>query len=130
MFWRIAWRSLAQRKSSVALTTAALGLSILVLVGIEHLRHNARATFARTVAGTDLIVGARTGDVNLLLYSIFRLGTASNNVSWRSYQEIAALPDVAWTIPLSLGDSHKGYKVLGTNRDYFAHYRYGPNRQL
>jgi putative ABC transport system permease protein len=125
MFWKIAWHSLAQRKTSVLLTVAALTVSVLVLVGIEHLRQNAKSGFARTVAGTDLIVGARTGDMNLLLYAVFRIGNASNNIRWRSYQEIAALPDVAWTIPLSLGDSHKGYKVLATNGDYFTHFRYG-----
>lgn len=130
MFWKIAWCSLAQRKTSVWLTIAALTVSVLVLVGIEHLRQNAKSGFARTVSGTDLIVGARTGDINLLLYAVFRLGNASNNVSWRSYQEIAALPDVAWTIPLSLGDSHKGYKVLATNDDYFAHFRYGTSQPL
>lgn len=130
MFWQVAWRSLAQRKASVLLTVAALTVSVLVLVGIEHLRQNARTGFARTVAGTDLIVGARTGDINLLLYAVFRLGNASNNIAWRSYQEISALPDVAWTIPLSLGDSHRGYKVLATNQDYFTRFRYGADQPL
>lgn len=130
MFWRIAGQSLLQRKASVALTVGALTLSIVVLVGIEHLRQNARAGFARTVTGVDLIVGARTGDINLLLYSVFRLGNASNNIRWGSYREITASPDVAWTIPLALGDSHKGYKVLGTNGDYFAHYRHGRDQAL
>lgn len=130
MFWKIAWHSLAQRKTSVLLTVVALTVSVLVLVGIEHLRQNARSGFTRTVAGTDLIAGARTGDVNLLLYAVFRLGNPSNNISWRSYREIAGLTDVAWTIPLSLGDSHKGYKVLATNEDYFTYYRYGSGEPL
>lgn len=130
MFWRVAWRSLLERKGSVLLTMGALTLSIVVLVGIEHLRQSARSGFARTVSGVDLIVGARTGDINLLLYSVFRLGNASNNIQWRSYQEIATSPNVAWSIPLSLGDSHKGYKVLGTTRDYFAHYRFAKNLPL
>src|SRR5690606_8131276 len=71
-----------------------------------------------------------TGDINLLLYAVFRLGNPSNNIRWRSYQEIAGLADVAWTIPLSLGDSHKGYQVLATNDDYFAHFRYGASEPL
>lgn len=130
MFWKIAWHSLAQRKTSVLLTVLALTVSVLVLVGIEHLRQNAKNGFARTVAGTDLIVGARTGDINLLLYAVFRLGNASNNIRWQSYQQIAELPDVAWTIPLSLGDSHKGYKVLATDQNYFAHFRFGAGDSL
>lgn len=130
MFWKIAWRSLAQRRASVSLTVAALAVSIMVLVGIEHIRQSARTSFARTVSGTDLIAGARSGDINLLLYSVFHLGNASNSMSWRSYREIAELPDVAWTIPLSLGDSHKGNKVLATNGDYFRHFRYGDDQAL
>jgi putative ABC transport system permease protein len=130
MFWRIAWQSLQRRKASVVLTVGALTLSIFVLVGIEHLRQSMKTGFARTVSGVDLIVGARSGDINLLLYSVFHLGSASHDLRWSSYQEIAALPQVAWTIPISLGDSHKGYKVLGTNGDYFTHYRYSQNRPL
>ena len=78
------------------------------------MRSQARDSFANTVSGTDLIVGARSGQVNLLLYSVFRIGNPTNNVGWDSYQAIKARPGIAWTIPLSLGDSHKGFRVLGT----------------
>ena len=94
---------------------------------------NRRATALLTVftiAGTDLVVGARSGAVNLLLYSVFRIGNATNNIRWESYEKLAADPRVAWTIPLSLGDSHRGYRVLGTDGNYFAHYHYGRNQPL
>jgi putative ABC transport system permease protein len=130
MFIRLAWRSLLNRKGSVALTFLAISVSVFVLLGIEHIRQQAKFSFNNTVSGVDLIVGARTGDINLLLYSAFRLGSSTNNVTWESYQEIAEKPKVAWTIPISLGDSHKGYRVMGTTIDYFKHFRYGQKKPL
>jgi putative ABC transport system permease protein len=82
------------------------------------------------VSGVDLVVGARSGPVNLLLYSVFRVGDATANVSWESYQLVARHRDVAWTIPISLGDSHRGFRVLGTTDDYFAHYHVAGGRAL
>ena len=127
---RIALRSLASRRVTVLLTVFAIAVSVTLLLGVERIRTEARASFSNTVSGTDLIVGARSGSVPLLLYSVFRIGSATSNISWRSYQEIASDPDVAWTIPLSLGDSHRGFRVLGTNTDYFRHFRYARTRKL
>jgi putative ABC transport system permease protein len=124
----LAARSLWNRRGSAALTVFAIAVSVMLLVGVETVRNGARESFARTISGTDLIVGARSGPINLLLYSVFRIGDATTNVSWQSFELVSRHPDVAWTIPISLGDSHRGYRVMGTNGDYALHYRYG-NRQ-
>lgn len=126
----LAWHSLRQRRLAAVLTVLTIGLSVWLLLGVERLREDARSSFASTVSGTDLIVGARSGPVNLLLYSVFHLGDATNNVSWQSYREIANLPEVSWTVPLSLGDSHRGFRVVGTTGDFFQHYRYGDDHPL
>ncbi|MBY4676274.1 ABC transporter permease [Marinobacterium arenosum] len=130
MLISLAWHSLWNRRSSVLLTVLAISISVMLLLGVEKVRVEARSSFANTISGTDLVVGARSGQVQLLLYSVFRIGDATNNISWQSYQEIAGHRNVAWTIPLALGDSHRGFRVLGTNQDYFRHYRYGAERQL
>lgn len=127
---RLAWASLANRRFTALVTVATIALSVLLLLGVERLRNEARNSFLRTVAGTDLIVGARAHPVQLLLYSVFHLGDATNNVSWASYREIAEREDVAWTVPISLGDSHKGYRVVGTTTGFFEHVRTGGNREL
>jgi putative ABC transport system permease protein len=126
----LALKSLANRRFTVLLTLATIALSVALLLGVQRLRDEAHQSFASTVSGTDLIVGARSGPVNLLLYSIFHIGDATNNVSWRSYREIAALPEVDWAVPISLGDSHHGFRVIGTTGDFFAHYRYGAKHAL
>jgi putative ABC transport system permease protein len=126
----LAGRSLANRRFTAILTVCAIAFSVCLLLGVEKIRQEAKASFANTISGADLIVGARSGAVQLLLYSIFRIGNATNNISWESYQEIAANPLVRWTIPLSLGDSHRGFRVLGTNTDYFRYYRFARDRQM
>ena len=130
MFTRLALKSLLNRKGSVLLTLMAMTVSIFVLLGVEHIRQQAKESFGNTVSGVDLIVGARTGNLNLLLYSVFRIGSPTNNIRWDSFEVISASPAVAWAIPISLGDSHKGYRVMGTTRDYFEHFSYGSKRKL
>ena len=101
-----------------------------MLLGVEKLRRDARDAFANTISGTDLVVGARSGSVQLLLYSVFRIGAATNNISWESYQEVRAMPRVKWAVPVSLGDSHRGFRVMGTTQAYFEHYRYARQSRL
>ena len=126
----VALSSLWSRRGSVLLTAASLTISMIIVIGVEHVRAQAESSFVRTVSGVDLLVGARTSQINLLLYSVFRIGNATNNISWQSYEDISAQAEVSWTIPLSLGDSHRGYRVLGTNSQYFDHFRYGDSEAL
>jgi len=126
----IALKSAWNRRYTLGLTLIAIALSVTLLLGIERLRQDARASFAEAVSGTDLVVGARASPMQLLLYAVFHLGEASNNMSWASAQALAAHPAVAWTIPISLGDSHLGFPVLGTTSAYFEHFRYGDKQPL
>ena len=115
---RLALQSLANRWLTALLTIFSMTLSVMLLLGVKRCRRT-RRSFADTISGTDLIVGARSGSLNLLLYSVFRIGNATNNVTWKTYQDIAARPDIAWIVPISLGDSHHGFRVMGTTPDYF-----------
>jgi putative ABC transport system permease protein len=130
MFLTLASKSLLSRRGSVLLTLLAVSVSIFVLLAVEHIREQTRESFGNSVSGIDLIVGARTGNLNLLLYSVFRIGQPTNNIRWQTYQSLASHRLVKWTIPISLGDSHKGYRVMGTNQSYFEHFRYGKQRPL
>lgn len=121
---RLAVQSLRARWLTALLSVLAIAFSVMLLLGVEKVRTGARQSFTDTISGTDLIVGARSGGVQLLLYSVFRIGNATNNMTWQSYQDIATLPDVDWAVPMSLGDSHRGFRVLGTTPDFFSHYRY------
>ncbi|WP_223423594.1 ABC transporter permease [Tateyamaria pelophila] len=130
MILRLAIASLAARALTVAMTVLAIALSVALFLGVEKVRTGAKASFADTISGTDLIVGARSGSVQLLLYSVFRIGNATNNVTWESYNDIAARADVEWIVPISLGDSHRQFRVMGTTQGFFEHYKYRQGRAL
>ena len=127
---KLAWKSLINRKATAILTIMTVAISVILLLGVERIRTQAKDSFANTISGTDLIIGGRSGQVNLLLYSVFRIGNATNNIDWKSYQEFANHRAVDWAIPISLGDSHKGFRVMGTNHSYFEHYKFGSKQSL
>ncbi|WP_394154839.1 ABC transporter permease [Loktanella salsilacus] len=130
MILRLATGSLLARSLTVGMTILSIALSVALFLGIEKVRTGARASFADTISGTDLIVGARSGSVQLLLYSVFRIGNATNNVTWQSYQDIAARQEVDWIVPISLGDSHRQFRVMGTTNEFFDRYKYRGDRAL
>jgi len=126
----IALRSAWNRRGTLSLVVLSVALSTFLLLGVERLRSDVRENFSQSVSGTDLIVGARTGPMQLLLYAVFRVGGATNNVRIDSLEAIAKHRAVAWMVPLSLGDSHRGYPVLATTPGYFQHFRYGDSQAL
>lgn len=130
MILRLATQSLLARALTVGMTVLAIALSVALFLGVEKIRTGARASFADTISGTDLIVGARSGSVQLLLYSVFRIGNATNNLTWESYQDIAARPEVAWSVPMSLGDSHRQFRVMGTTSAFFDRYKFRGGQSL
>jgi putative ABC transport system permease protein len=127
---RIVLKSAWHRHTSLILTVLSIAISVTLLLGVDKIRKETKNSFINTISQTDLIVGARSGPINLLLYSVFRIGNATNNVSWETYEEVTTFDEVAWSIPISLGDSHRGYRVMGTNTDYFKYYQYGQRQNL
>ncbi|MBL8306692.1 MAG: ABC transporter permease [Rubrivivax sp.] len=126
----IAARSAWNRRGTLALVMLSIALATALLLGLERLRTDIRGSFSQAVSGTDLVVGARTGPVQLMLYAVFRVGGATNNVKMESLKAVAAHRAVAWLVPISLGDSHRGFPVLGTTPAYFEHFLYGDREPL
>jgi putative ABC transport system permease protein len=126
----LAFASLRNRRATALLTLSTIAISVFLQLGVERIRSESRKSFASTIAGTDLIVGARTGAVQLLLYSVFRIGDATNNIRYESYSSFQKHPAVRFAVPISLGDSHRGFRVVGTTEALFEHYRYGSKRAL
>lgn len=126
----LASKSAWNRKATLLLIVFSIALSSTLLLGIERIRLQMRENFIQVVSGTDLIIGARGSPVQLMLYALFHLGGATNNMSWESAQTITQRDEVQWAIPLSLGDSHKGYPVVATNENLFQFYRYQRKKTL
>lgn len=124
IFFKLAIKSLRNRAFSTALTVFSICLSVMLLLTVEKAKRAAEEGFTQTISRTDLIVGARSGSLQLILYTVFNMGNATHNISYDSFREISKIPSVAWTIPYSLGDGHRGFRVVGTNEDFFKHYHY------
>ena len=130
MLLKLTINSLYARLLTVSMTVLAISLSLMLYLSVEKLRSSAYTSFTNTISQTDLIVGSRTGSVQLLLYSVFRIGNATNNITWESYEDIINRDEIKWSVPISLGDSHKGFRVMGTNTDFFKRYKYRGDRSL
>ncbi|AZZ36020.1 peptide ABC transporter permease [Bdellovibrio sp. qaytius] len=120
---KLAFKSIRHRSFATSATVFSVALSLLLLFTVERVRRSVEASFTQTVSGVDLLVGARTGSLQLVLFSVFNIGQITNNVSYESYEKIQKHPDVEWTIPISLGDGHKGYRVVATDDNFFEHYQ-------
>lgn len=126
----LAAASLWHRLRVLLLVTLTLTLSVTLLLGVQYLRTEVRQSFNQSVSGTDLIIGARSGELNLLLYSVFHIGHATNNLRWSTFQKLAQDQRIDWLVPLSLGDSYQGYRVVGTDQRFLDHYQYGNDQTL
>ena len=126
----LALKSAWARRLTLGITLAAIALASALLLCVERVRHDARQSFTQSVSGVDLVVGARTGGVQLILHAIFHSGAATNNIRWDSFEAIASHPAVAWAVPLSMGDSHRGYPVVGTRADFFSRFHYADGQPL
>ena len=126
----IARLSAWNRRSTLVWVVISLALATALLWTLERLRHDVRVSFAQSVSGVDLIVGARSSPVQLMLFSVFHIGSAPQVLSMDSVRAVAQHRSVSWVVPLSLGDSHRGYPVLGTTPAYFQHFAYGDKQPL
>ena len=130
MLFKLTLSSLYARFLTVSMTVCAISLSLMLYLSVEKLRTSAYTSFTDTISQTDLIVGSRTSSIQLLLYSVFRIGNATNNITWESYEDIINRDEIAWSVPISLGDSHKGFRVMGTNIEFFDRYKYRGGQSL
>lgn len=130
IFLKLALQSLKNRMFSTILTVVSIALSTALLLAVERTKRAAEEGFTQAVSDTDLLVGARTGPLNLILYTVFNMGSASNNISWKTYEEMKANPAIEWTIPYSLGDGHRGFRVVATDKNFYEHYHFRGHQQV
>ncbi|MGZ3809062.1 MAG: ABC transporter permease, partial [Bacteriovorax sp.] len=126
----LTYKSIKNRKFTSLLCVLSIALSVTLFLGIERIRNGAREGFTNTISKTDLIIGAKGGPLQLLLYTVFHIGGAVNNIRMSTYDEIRNNHLVEWSIPISLGDTYKGYRVVATDENFFEHYRFRGDKQV
>ena len=127
---RLAFNSLRSRMLTTSLTIVSIALSVTLLVGIANLRAGVRESFAGTIRGVDLIVGARGGTLQVMLSSVFGIGSPAGSVSMATFERWQKHPAVKWAVPYSLGDSHRGFRVVGTNEEFYKRYHFRNNASI
>ncbi len=127
---KLAWQSILNRKQTAFLTLLSIALSVALILTVQKTKRLVQEGFTQSISQVDLLVGARTGELNLLLYTLFNMGSATQNISYETYSTIKNHPDIEWTIPISLGDGHKGYRVIATDENFFEHYRYRKEKKI
>jgi len=116
--WRYLWsRPLAAALNLLLLTLGLASITFLLLVG-----HQINQAFDRDLAGIDVVVGAKGSPMQLILSGVFHLDVPTGNVPLAAVKELEKHPQVAKIIPISLGDSFRGFRIVGTTPDYISHY--------
>ncbi|MEP2530067.1 ABC transporter permease [Shimia sp.] len=123
-------KSLLNRRFVAGLTILSIALSVALILGVERLRTEARAGFANSVSGVDLIVAARGNDVQILMATVFGVGSTGTGIRWESLEMLEDMPEIEWTVPLMMGDTHRGYPVIGTSAAYFERFRHSGGQTL
>ncbi len=126
----LALKSIQSRKATFLLTFISIAISVMLLLGVQIIKKEANSGFLQPVSGTDLIIGPKSSQIELLLYSVFHIGTPNTLMEYKSYERIQSNKNVKWAIPISLGDSHKGYKVVSTNENFFKHYSFANDKKV
>ncbi|MGA1207536.1 MAG: ABC transporter permease [Litorivicinaceae bacterium] len=121
--FQLALQSLRFRALPVSLIVLSLTLGLSLILIVDRIQEGTRRGFEQTLSGVDLIIGPRSGDLQMLLYTVFHLGNPTNNVTSQSIDALSKDPTIAWTVPIALGDSHRGFRVIATDPSYFDHIR-------
>ena len=119
---RWAWQFLWSRPLAAALNLLLLSLGLASITLVLLVNHQIQQAFARDLAGIDVVVGAKGSPLQLILSGVFQIDTPTGNVPLAAVQALQANPQVAKLIPISMGDSFKGYRIIGTTPDYLSHY--------
>jgi putative ABC transport system permease protein len=126
----LALKSLWHRRMATGLTVIAIALSVALFIGVGKAREATRDAFSGAISRVDLIVGPRTGNLSLLLYSVFHVGYPSHNVSMKAVNFVKKNEQVSWVVPFSLGDGYRGFPVVGTTEDFFNHYKFRDGQSI
>ncbi|MBC7406932.1 MAG: ABC transporter permease, partial [Arcicella sp.] len=107
--------------TSLSILLMALGIAIISLLLLAGKQIEEK--FTRNVAGIDMVVGAKGSPLQLILASIYQIDSPTGNISMEEANRLTRSPLVKSTIPLSMGDSYQGYRIVGSNEKYLAHFQ-------
>jgi len=118
----LAWRYVRSRPLAAALNVLLLALGIASINFLLLVQYQVRQSFERDLRGIDVVVGAKGSPLQLILAGVFHIDVPSGNIPLAQIRELEKNPLVKKLIPISLGDSLAGFRIVGTSPDYISHY--------
>ena len=119
----LSWRYLWSRPLAAGLNLLLLALGLASITLLLLVSHQINAAFERDLAGIDVVVGAKGSPMQLILSGVFHLDVPTGNVPLAAIKTLQTHPQVAKLIPISLGDSFRGHRIVGTTSSYISHYQ-------
>jgi len=118
----LSWRYLWSRPLAASLNLLLLALGLASISFVLLISQQINRAFERDLAGIDVVVGAKGSPMQLILSGVFHIDAPTGNVPLAAIRELEKNPQVAKVIPISLGDSFRGFRIVGTSQDYVKHY--------
>ncbi len=113
---------LRMRPLAAALNVVLLALGVATVIVLLLASRQIETRMLRDAEGIDLVVGAKGSPMQLVLAAVFHIDVPAGNIPVLDARRLAAHRAVKQAIPLALGDSFRGYRIVGTTHDYVAHY--------
>lgn len=127
--FRLVWRSLRQHALSSCVTATGVALAGGLMMAVWGLREQAQVAFTQMTGGVDAVLGARGAKLQLVLNSLFHLDESAGNLSWADYEAVRKHPQVQAAVPIGVGDSYRGFRVVGTLPSYFTDLEPSPGQR-
>jgi len=118
----IAFAYMRLRPLHMTLNIILLSLGIAAISLLMLFAHQLENRMMRNAAGIDMVVGAKGSPIQLILSSLYHLDVPTGNIPLAEAESLAADPRVKSVMPLALGDSFRGFRIVGTSHSYVAHY--------
>ena len=112
-------KSLARHALSSAVTIAASALGAGLVLAVFAVSAQSERAFTGGAGGFDAVLGARGSALQLVLNTVYHLETSPGNLPWSEYERVRADPRVELAIPYAVGDSYRGFRVVGTTEELF-----------
>jgi putative ABC transport system permease protein len=113
---------LRARPLGAALNVLLLALGVATVTVLLLASRQIESRMHGDARGIDLVVGAKGSPMQLVLAAVFHIDVPGGNIPLDEAKKLAAHRAVKQAIPLALGDSYRGYRIVGTTHDYPAHY--------
>ena len=130
LFFYLTYKSIQNRKIAFTLSVISIAISVVLLLGVDKIVKSSKEHFINTINETDTIIASSNGSLDILLNLVFHISDPLKEMKYKTYEDISAMKEVKWAVPISLGDSFKGFDVVSTNEGYFKHYKYSSGKHL